>query len=88
MDVNFDGLNQPNDEDYLWRYIRPERINSFLKGELYFSSLLDFDDQHEALTPLHSAFHKFLTTNADRKFDLQLSLNEQDAETASGTIIM
>lgn len=88
MKVYFEDLTQPNENEYLWRYLKPERIESLLKGEVYFSSLLDFQDQHEAITPLHAALFKFLSYNANKKFDLQTPLGEQDVETTVGTFMM
>jgi len=46
-------LDQPNKNDYLWRYIKAEHVESSLKGSLYFSQLSKFDDYFETISPLH-----------------------------------
>lgn len=50
-------LLQPNDEEYLWRFIKPEYVNSFLEGELYFAQLFEFDDYYESITPIYHLFY-------------------------------
>lgn len=55
MNSIFDNkiLEQPNDYDYLWRFIKPSRIETLLKGEIYFPSLFQYDDYLESISPLH-----------------------------------
>jgi hypothetical protein len=46
-------LEQPNDDEFLYRFIKPERIDSLLKGEIYFAQLFEYEDYYEAITPIH-----------------------------------
>jgi len=46
-------LKQPENGEYLWRYIKPGRIGDFLNGEVYFSTLRQFEDYYEGITPTH-----------------------------------
>lgn len=46
-------LEQPKDYEYLWRFIKPSRIESLLKGEIYFPSLFQYSDYFESISPLH-----------------------------------
>ncbi|MBT1702298.1 hypothetical protein [Chryseosolibacter indicus] len=82
-------LKQPKDEDYLWRYIKPERIRDFLDGNIYFSPLASFDDYYEAISPLHYCVLSFLKRSAPRNFDLSIPISEvPDIETFIGNIFM
>jgi hypothetical protein len=56
--LNF--LKEPNEHDYVWRYMSIEKLSSFLKGELYLSPLNDFDDYYEGITPTHFYLLQFL----------------------------
>ncbi len=80
---------QPQADQYLWRYIKPERIDSFLKGEIYFSPLFDFDDYHESIEPLHYWTYTFVKRALRYNFDLSKALNELDnSESVMGNMLM
>src|ERR1043165_3364267 len=81
-------LRLPSPKTYLWRYIKPNRIESFLNGDLHFSPLLAFEDLQEAITPRHSYILNFMKSHAAVPFDLKKPLNEQNKETMVGTILM
>lgn len=53
------NLEQPSKYEYLWKFIKKDRIQSFLNGELYFSQLFEYDDYFESITPLHHALLSF-----------------------------
>jgi len=61
------SLEQPRDHDFLWKFIKPKHIDSFLAGELYFSQLIEFDDYYEAITPLHHLIISFSSRTHDLK---------------------
>lgn len=50
---NHSELEQPQDNEFLWRFIKPKYIKHFIHGELYFSQLTEFDDYYESITPMH-----------------------------------
>lgn len=82
-------LNQPTEDQYLWRYIKADRIQSFLDGEIYFSPLHDFDDFYESIEPLHYFIHSFAKRALHLKFDLSKQLNElPDSESVLGNMLM
>src|SRR4051812_3481354 len=82
-------IEQPNDEQYLWRYIKPERVQSLLDGNIYFATLIDFHDHYEAITPLHYFLHRFLKRSIGLDFDLSRSIKEIESyETVLGTLLM
>ena len=81
-------LRLPTSKTYLWRYIKPNRIESFLNGDLHFSALLAFDDQQEAITPRHSFILNFMKSHAAVPFDLKTPFNQQDKDTMVGTMLM
>jgi hypothetical protein len=82
-------LKQPNDDQYLWRYIKPERIQSFIDGDLYFSPLTAFDDFYESITPLHYYLISFLKRSVSKKFDLSKHISElSDIESFAGQVFM
>lgn len=46
-------LEQPKDYEFLWRFIKPSRIDALLNGEIYFPSLFQYNDYLESISPLH-----------------------------------
>src|SRR5256885_1908157 len=81
-------LRQPSSKTYLWRYIKPHRIESFLNGELHFAPLISFDDMQEAIKPRDAHIINFMKSHAGVPFDLKRPLNEQDPDSITGTILM
>lgn len=81
-------LRLPSSKTYLWRYIKPHRIESFLNGELHFAPLISFDDRQEAITPRDAHIINFMKSHAGVPFDLKKPLNEQDKDSITGTMLM
>lgn len=47
-------LEQPNNHDYLWKFFRSfDRLEDFIYGKIFLSSLAFFDDYYESITPIH-----------------------------------
>ena len=57
-------LDQPKDDQILWRYIKKDRIDDFLNGEVYFSRLSQFNDYYEGITPFHLMLLQFIKRSA------------------------
>lgn len=82
-------LQQPNDDTHVWRYIKPQWIDSFLEGNIFFSPLSLFEDYYESITPLHYFILKFLKTSVALNFDLSKPLKDlEDNEQILETILM
>jgi hypothetical protein len=54
-------LERPNNNDYLWKFFRSfERLEDFMNGKIFLSSLASFDDYYESITPLHFNILQFI----------------------------
>ena len=92
MDLNsihIEKYNQPNDDDYLWRYIKPQFVDSFLRGDIYFAMLSQFSDSFEGITPTHYFMYQFLSRGLGHKFDFSKPIKElNNDEEKIGTLLM
>jgi len=55
------GIEQPQDDDYLWRYFKSfDRLKSFLSGKIFLAPLSSYEDYFESITPTHFYLHQFI----------------------------
>ncbi|MCF8465463.1 MAG: hypothetical protein K9G41_11515 [Flavobacteriales bacterium] len=64
-------LKQPEKYQYLWRYIKPTRIDDFVNGKLFFPTLRDFEDYYEGITPLHLFILSYIRQMMTLDLDVQ-----------------
>ena len=75
-------LEQPKNHEFLWRFIKKKYVKNFLKGELHFACLKDFDDYYEAITPLHY----FMLIFKRRSYNLRISNKSNHLKTLNDRI--
>lgn len=87
--MHIEKHKEPKDDDYLWRYIKPQYIESFLNGDLYFAMLSQFKDSFEAIEPTHYFVYQFLNRGLGRQFDFSKPIKElNSSEEIMGTLFM
>lgn len=87
--MHIEKYKEPNDEEYLWRYIKPQYVDSFLSGDIYFAMLSQFEDSFEAIEPLHYFVYQFLNRGLGQQFDFSKPMKElSSSEEVMGTLLM
>lgn len=87
--MHIEKYKEPKEEEYLWRYIKPQYIDSFLNGDIYFAMLSQFNDSFEAIDPTHYFVYQFLNRGLGKQFDFSKPMKEIDSsEEFMGTLLM
>ncbi len=74
--LDIEQYSEPNGEEYLWRYIKPQYVDSFLNGDIYFAMLNQFNDNFEAIDPVHYFIYHFLNYGIGKQFDFSKRITE------------